>query len=68
MAQLTFTTPNDNDCSGCLAFNPYSYYCEFFNEFLHNEHGGAGCTKCDKCKELGIYGCAKQNKWRNVKC
>ena len=64
MAQLTFTTPNDNYCYDCLAFDDHAYYCNFFKEYLHNEHGGAGSMKCDKCKELGIYGCAKQEKWR----
>lgn len=67
MAQLTFTTPNGNDCYGCMALDNRSYYCEFFKEFLYNEHGGAGCMKCDKCKELGTYGCAKQEKWRQSK-
>lgn len=33
MAQLTFTTPNGNDCYGCMALDTHSYYCEFFKEF-----------------------------------
>ena len=52
MAILTFKTPNGNECYGCMALNNHSFYCEFFKEFLHNEYGGAGCMKCDKCKSL----------------
>ena len=63
MAQLTFETPNGNECNGCMALNTHSFYCEFFREFLHNKYGNAGCLKCDKCKELGKYGCAQQEIW-----
>ena len=36
MAQLTFATPDGNECYGCLALNTHSFYCEFFKEHLHN--------------------------------
>ena len=60
MANLTFKTPDGDRCSGCLALDGRRFYCEFFNEFLRNEHGNAGYLKCTKCKLLGKYGIAKQ--------
>lgn len=60
MAKLTFTTPDGKECDGCMALDEHSFYCNFFQEFLHNERGGAGSLKCDRCKELGKYGCAKK--------
>lgn len=60
MAKLTFETPGGKECYGCMALNTHSYYCEFFGEYLKNEYGNAGCMKCNKCKELGKNGCAKQ--------
>lgn len=60
MARLTFETPDGNKCYGCMALDNHSFYCEFFKEFLHNEYGGAGYMKCDKCKSLGKYGGIEQ--------
>lgn len=60
MARLTFTTPEGNSCYGCMALDNHSFYCKFFKKFLHNENGAAGSLKCDQCKELGKFGCAKQ--------
>lgn len=62
MARLTFSTPEGDCCYGCMAFNDRSYYCKFFKESLHNENGCAGDLKCDKCKALGKFGCAKQER------
>lgn len=52
MAKITFETPKGNKCYGCMALHTRSFYCEFFKEFLRNEHGAAGCIKCEQCKEL----------------
>lgn len=52
MAKLTFETPGGKECHGCMALNTHSFYCKFFEEFLKNEYGNAGCMKCNACMEL----------------
>lgn len=60
MANLTFKTPDGDFCYGCLAHNRDKFFCEFFKEFLKNRFGYPSDNKCNRCKELGKHGTAKQ--------